>query len=107
MTPSQFLTMKEAALLVGKSASSIHRIIEPIKRDDKHSDRGHVQPSVEEVMNLRMKGENFAWRISEELLRREIPIETTQQKASASPTQKRSASENAELIAMLRVELGI
>ena len=70
---SQFLTVKEAARLTGKSPSSIRRVIYPIIRDDKHADRKHVKPNVEDALKLRMKGENFAWRLSEELLRREVP----------------------------------
>src|SRR5205823_4356196 len=38
-----------------------------------HPDRSHVEPSVEEVQRLRMKGENFAWRVSRELLDRHGP----------------------------------
>src|SRR6266404_3220266 len=67
---ASFLTVKEAAQLTGKSPSSIRRIVYPIIHDNAHSDRGHIQPTIEEVMQLRVKGENFAWHVSEELLRR-------------------------------------
>src|SRR5476651_663463 len=72
-TMAPFLTVKEAAQLTGKSPSSIRRVIYPIIKNDTHHDRGQIQPSVEEAMHLRMKGENFAWKLSEELLRREMP----------------------------------
>ena len=68
---SQFLTVKEAARITGKSPSSIRRVIYPIIADDKHPDRKHVEPSPAEALKLRTNGENFAWRLSEELLRRE------------------------------------
>ena len=55
-----FLTVKDAAKLTGKSPSSIRRVIYPIIHDDQHSDRTHVQPSVEDAMRLRIQGENFA-----------------------------------------------
>src|ERR1700722_10719003 len=70
-----FLTVREAALLTGKSPTSIRRVIYPIIEDDNHADRSQIQPGVEEVWTLRMKGENFAWRLSEELLRRRIPVQ--------------------------------
>ena len=68
-------TVKEAARLTGKSPSSIRRIIYPIIQNDAHPDRVHIEPTVEDVLKLRMQGENFAWRLSEELLRR-APLTT-------------------------------
>src|SRR5713101_4690391 len=103
MTP--FLTVKEAAKLTGKSPSSIRRIIYPIIHDDQHADRGHVQPSVEEAMQLRVKGENFAWRLSEELLRREFPVEPGQGTASTVASGKSAPHGDGDLLAMLRGEL--
>ena len=69
-----FLTVKAAAQITGKSPSSIRRIIYPIIKNDAHTDRTHIRPTIDEVLKLRVKGENFAWRLSEELLRREAPI---------------------------------
>ncbi len=100
-----FLTVKEAAGRTGKSPSSIRRIIYPIIHNDAHPDRKHVQPSVEDAMQLRVKGENFAWRLSEELLRRQIPSDAAPPKgggATAAPSH-----DDGELLAMLRRELDI
>ena len=102
-----FLTVKEAARLTGKSPSSIRRIIYPIIHDDAHADRGHIQPTVEEAMQLRMKGENFAWRLSEELLRREMPAETGIGKGNSSSAAKTTSHGEGGLLAMLRGELEI
>jgi hypothetical protein len=102
-----FLTVKEAAQLTGKSPSSIRRIIYPIIHDDAHADRGHVQPSVEEAMQLRMKGENFAWRLSEDLLRREMPAETEHGNGSSGSSAKSAVHGDGGLLAMLRGELEI
>lgn len=100
-----FLSVKEAAKLTGKSTSSIRRVIYPIIHDDAHADRSHVLPSVEEARALRLKGENFAWRISEELLQREIPVVPPSEKTStASPAMSEGHS---ELLSMLRRELDI
>ena len=104
---SQFLTVKEAARTTGKSPSSIRRVIYPIIADDKHPDREHIEPSIEDVLKLRMKGENFAWRLSEELLRREVPVESVLEKGSAASLHRVATGEGGELLAMLTRELDI
>ena len=105
MTP--FLSVKDAARLTGKSPSSIRRIIYPIIHDDAHLDRAQIQPSVEDAMQLRMKGENFAWRLSEELLRRQVPVDAGSVKGNPLSSQKTSAHADGDLLAMLRRELEI
>jgi hypothetical protein len=75
---SEFLTVTQAAQQTGRSASSIRRrIIYPIIQNDQHPDRSLVEPSVEEVQRLRMKGESFPWRVSRELLDRYGPSRET------------------------------
>ena len=106
-TMPTFLTVKEAANLTGKSPSSIRRVIYPIIHDDQHPDRTHVQPNVEDAMRLRMQGENFAWRISEDLLRREIP-EETHSSDGVSPASKAAIQDDSgPLLSMLQSELEI
>jgi hypothetical protein len=107
--PPTFLTVNEAARTVHKSPSSIRRIIYPIVRDDQHPDRHHIQPSVEEALRLRTKGENFPWRLSEELLRREVPIEAGSDASRSAADGMRSSPGDGytELLAMLRRELDI
>lgn len=102
-----FLSVKEASRLTGKSSSSIRRVIYPIIHDNKHPDRGHIQPSVEEVMQLRVKGENFAWRLSEDLLRREMPADAATERATQAPTTKLSGHAEHDLLTMLQGELQI
>jgi hypothetical protein len=104
---SHFLTVKEAARLTGKSPSSIRRVIYPIIRNDKHPDRKHIKPSSEEALILRTKGENFAWRLSEELLRREVPIEAATEKGTAAASRRGPPGDAGDLLAMLRSELDI
>ena len=58
-------------------------------------------------MQLRVKGENFAWRLSEELLRREIPVTTALVPGTPHSSPKSPGSGEAELLAMLRGELDI
>ena len=102
-----FLTVKEAATLTGKSPSSIRRLIYPIIEDDKHADRKHIRPTIDEVVKLRVKGDNFAWRISEEFLRREIPIGEPSNKPTSSAHGSATATGSEALVDMLRRELDI
>lgn len=102
-----FLTVTEAAKLTGKSASSIRRIIHPITKDDAHPDRSHIQPGAEEAKALRLKGENFAWRISEELLRRALPAEPAAEKGNGASSARPPLSGDGGLLDMLRRELDI
>ena len=104
---SPFLMVKEAAQRTGKSSSSIRRVIYPIIKDDHHPDRSHIQPSPEDVMKLRLKGENFAWHISEELLQRAVPFETASEKEGTATSPRDGTDANSELISMLRQELTI
>ncbi len=92
--------------MVGKSPSSIRRIIYPIVADDQHPDRHHVQPGVDEARALRLKGESFPWRISEELLLRESPPDSSPRKGSGDNSH-RPSDDSAELVAILRKELEI
>jgi hypothetical protein len=101
-----FLTVREAAQLTGKSPSSIRRVISPILQDDKHADRKHIQPSVDDAMKLRMQGENFAWKLNEDFLRRVVPIEPGPEKGTSGASSRPSSGEG-ELLAMLRRELDI
>lgn len=100
---SRFLTMKEAATLTGKSPSSIRRIIYPILEHDKHPDRHHIEPDVATAKSLRLKGESFPWKISEELLRREIPANGAKLKSNPPLADPQSAA----IVDILRKQLDI
>ena len=103
---SHFLTVNEASKLTGKSPSSIRRILYPILKSDKHPDRQHIEPTVAMEKSLRVKGENFAWKVSEELLRREIP--EGEEKAKVEPKfGPVGGDQSPVIIEMLRKELDI
>jgi hypothetical protein len=104
---TSYFTMTEAARQSGRSPSSIRRIIYPIIANDKHPDRGQVAPSVEEVKSLRVKGENFAWKISEELLRREIPVAETKTGGPLKAASTDASPGAAAIIEVLTRELEI
>jgi hypothetical protein len=102
-----FYTVNEAAAVIGRSPTSVRRILRPIVKDEQHADRQYIQPSTEEVRELRMKGEGFAWLISEELLSRELAARQAEgDKTNASPHP--SATDNRpfqELVTTLREQL--
>jgi hypothetical protein len=104
---TKFHTVKEAAQITGKSPSSIRRIIHPIIQKDQHPDRDHIHPTVEEARKLRLQGTNFAWQISDDLLRREIPTQPEKEKGSDTPAGLSHGPGTTDLIATLQGELAI
>lgn len=103
---SHFLTVKDAAQKTGKSPSSVRRLIYPILEDDQHPDRHHIEPNVATARELRLKGDNFAWKISEEFLARVIP--ETPEKSTGSTKSPESNRENTDAIVdILRKQLDI
>jgi hypothetical protein len=98
-----YLTVNEAARKTGKSPSSIRRVIYPILHDPNHPDRSHIQPGADDARELRVRGEPFAWRISEEFLTRAIP--------PSSPVEQgrepKGTGHDADLLSMLQRELEI
>ena len=72
-----------------------------------HPDRKHIRPTVDEVAKLRVKGENFAWRVSEDFLRREVPIGEASSKPGSASHGATAAAGSDALIDMLRKELDI
>lgn len=104
---TKFLTVKEAAKTTGKSPSSIRRIIYPILENDRHPDRHHIEPDVKTAKALRVKGENFAWKLSEELLRREVPEGGTNGSTGSKSSSVAGNDQSSAIIEMLRNELTI
>lgn len=103
---TKFLTVKEAAKITGKSPSSVRRIIYPILEDNQHPDRHHIEPDVETAQALRLKGENFAWKISEELLAR-VAADGGVKSKPESKSDATGDGQSAVIIQILRSQLEI
>jgi hypothetical protein len=103
----KFLTVKEAANLTGKSPSSIRRIIYPILENPKHPDRHSIEPSDKEAKALRLKGENFPWKLSEELIHKEISEGRGKRGATTKTISPDRGAGSAVVIEMLQRELEI
>jgi hypothetical protein len=67
-----FLTIREAADLTGHSPHKIRRLIKAIADQPTHPDRAMVEPSAEDVLRLTAAGVQFTWKVSGELVRREL-----------------------------------
>jgi hypothetical protein len=67
-----FLTIREAADATGHSTHKIRRLIKAIAENPSHADRSQVEPSPADVQRLTSEGVQFTWRISEELVRRQL-----------------------------------
>jgi len=103
MVPSMdtpFLSIAEAIEQTGKSASTIRRIIRTIADDATHADREGVQPSVKEVIAFKKKGENFAWKIREDILIRN---------SDSAPTKKKKTGPDVspDILTILNKELDL
>ena len=62
------LTIAEASEKTGRSHSTIRRLIRQITDVACHPDRSGVEPKTSEVTAYKKKGENFTWKIREDVL---------------------------------------
>ncbi|MBN8626022.1 MAG: hypothetical protein J0M17_11070 [Planctomycetes bacterium] len=65
-------TIREVAEKTGHSPHKIRRLIKAIADQPGHPDRLHIEPSVDDVASLTAAGVQFTWRVTEELVRREL-----------------------------------
>ncbi len=66
-----FHSIREATQVTGVSVTTLRRFIRAIVADEGHPDREHLLPTVEDVRRMKAAGEQFTWKISDELLKRE------------------------------------
>ena len=102
-----FLTVKAAAIFSNRSPSSVRRIIYPILEDNRHPDRHHIEPDVATAKSLRVKGENFPWKVSEEFLRRVMAEEGTKTSTESRSVPKNSPDQSAAILEIFRKQLDI
>lgn len=95
-----FLTIAEAAEKTGRSASTIRRLIQSIAEDDKHQDRTALQPNPKQVAAFKKKGENFTWKIKEDIITRNFGSAPVEEK-------KKKAEPAADIFSILQNELSL
>lgn len=101
MVPSMntpFLTLAEASAKTGRSQSTVRRLIHSITHDAHHPDREAVLPSHTEATALKKKGENFTWRIREDIIDREFG-------SAPSKKEKVQSTISSELVQVVQQEL--
>ena len=100
---SEFLTVKEAVKLIGKSESTIKRLLHEIVKSPDHADRTSIQPSAEDLKRKREAGEPYAWRIERQFLLRRFPIDPDSKKQPGESPSPNNAS--SPVIEVLREQL--
>lgn len=86
MVPSMdtpFITIAEASEKTGRSASTIRRLIRTITETEAHPDREGIEPNAKQAAAFKKKGENFTWRVREEIIMKNFPAAQTHEKKSA------------------------
>lgn len=95
-----FHSIREATQVTGVSVTTLRRFIRAIVADEGHPDRGHLLPTVEDVRRMKVAGEQFTWKISAELLKREYG-----ERARAKAGSVEDFSPLGEVVALLRTQL--
>lgn len=63
-----YLTISEAAQKTNRSSSTIRRVIRSIADNPSNDDRSGIEPTPKAVEAFKKKGENFTWKIREDIL---------------------------------------
>ena len=101
---SPLLTIAEAAQKTGRSHSTIRRLIRTIADHIPHPDRSGVEPSPKAVEAFKKRGENFTWKIREEILLKHLPPAPPKEEKSS---EYDSSSPHADVFKILRRELDL
>ena len=97
-TPTAFLTIAEAVEKTGRSPSTVRRLIRQIAESAAHPDRTAIEPTVKQVDVFKKKGENFTWKIREDILMKNFERAQLQE-------QKYKTTGGTDVLQILRREL--
>lgn len=102
-----YLTISEAEKFTGKSRSTLRRFIDGIVKAENSADRPLLKPTAEEAVALREQNQPFAWKVSEELLRRQFlkPEETPA--AAEKGTGDAPMGDSSRLVTVLEKSINI
>lgn len=101
---SPFLTIGEAVEKTGRSPSTIRRVIRTIADSPAHPDRKLIEPSPKEVDVFKKKGENFTWKICEDVLLKNLRRVQREEKTKSSVP---SSGPSGEVLQILQRELDL
>ncbi|MBI2636059.1 hypothetical protein HYW84_01920 [Candidatus Peregrinibacteria bacterium] len=97
-----YLTIGEAAKQTNRSPSTIRRIIRSIIVGPSNEDRSGVEPTPKAVEAFKKKGENFTWRIREDVLLKNMSSALKGEEKSAA---RFSSKMEKDVLQILRQEL--
>ena len=103
MVPSMdtpFITIAEATEKTGRSASTIRRLIRMITETENHPDRDAIEPDIKKVTALKKKGENFTWKIREDIVMKNF-------EGAPIKDKKLTTDNSATIFEILQKELGL
>jgi uncharacterized coiled-coil protein SlyX len=104
----RFLTISEAEKFTGKSRSTLRRFIDGIVKVENAPDRHLVLPAAEEASALKKQNQPFAWKISEELLRRQfLKTEPEATPEAGKGSGDAPASDSSRLVTVLEKSIAI
>jgi hypothetical protein len=93
------LTIREAADRTGHSTHKIRRLIKAIADQPNHPDRSQVEPNAADVQRLTAEGLQFTWRVTEELVRKELGDDAG---TAETPRSEGSGAGDSNLVALLQ-----
>ncbi len=96
------LTIREAAEQTGHSPHKIRRLIKAIADQPTDSDRSQIEPSAADVERLTAEGVQFTWRITAELVRRELGEAVTPANGENHSSASRGEGESSNLMDLLQ-----
>jgi hypothetical protein len=104
----RFLTISEAEKFTGKSRSTLRRFIDGIVKAEHAPDRHLLLPTPDEAKSLREQNQPFAWKISEELLRRQfLKPEPEATPEAGKGSGEAPASDSSRLVTVLEKSIAI
>lgn len=98
------LTIAQASTLIGRSPSTVRRLIHEITEKKNHPDRTGIDPNQKREVQYKKKGESFTWRIRQDVLLRNFGSALSGgQKASFD--RLRMTPQNEDIFSILEKEL--
>jgi len=98
------LTINEAVNKTKRSSSTIRRVIRSITDPPSHPDRSGVEPTPRAVEAFKKKGENFTWKIREDILLKNL---SSAQREEEKPATNSSSKMEKGILHILRHELDL
>ncbi len=97
------LTIAQASTLIGRSPSTVRRLIHDITEKKNHPDRSGIDPNERREVAYKKKGEAFTWRIRQDVLLRNFGSALSGAKKVPLTTQEKRT----DILSILEKELDL